>query len=60
MTHSLAPNQQAIFAPPLDMPLRLYGRDGLFGMNRTREERQHTSSSGTTEGATNEAYGQIE
>lgn len=49
MTYSLAPNQQAIFAPPLDMPLRLLGMGGLFGMNRTRAQRQYNSSSGSVE-----------
>jgi hypothetical protein len=46
MSTSLIPNQEAVFAPPLDMPLRLLGRAGLFGMNRTRVEREYTSSSG--------------
>lgn len=49
MNNALIQNQQAIFSPPLEMPLRLRGRAGHFGMNRTRTETTYTTSSGLVE-----------
>lgn len=49
MSNTLIQNQQAIFAPPLEMPLKLRGRAGHFGMDRTRSATTYTSSSGSVE-----------